>query len=169
MERTLYAGNYLSLKKRGNYIYSHESRSNGKLVAILVYDSSCPNLVLGRYEICPAHDDPLPQLCTITGGVDTGETPIESAIKEIREEAGYCADEMDLEYLGEIRPSKSADTRTYLYAFDAKGKVQYEAVGDGSKYERGAYCTWVSIKEAIWCKDPLMAVMLVRKGHIEEG
>lgn len=72
MEQTLYANDFLSLKKRGNYIYSHESRSDGKLVAVLVYDSSRPDAVLGRYEICPAHDDPSPQLCAITGGVENG-------------------------------------------------------------------------------------------------
>ena len=163
MEQTLYANDFLSLKKRGNYIYSHESRSDGKLVAVLVYDSSRPDAVLGRYEICPAHDDPSPQLCAITGGVENGKTPIESAIRELREEAGYCADEMDLDPLGEVRPSKSADTQTYLYAFDANGKVQHEITGDGSEYERGSYCEWVSKKQAIWCKDPLMAVMITRK------
>ena len=140
MEQILYENHYLSLKKRGNYIYSHESRSNGKLVAILVYDSSRPDVVLGRYEICPAHGDTSPQLCAITGGVEKGKTPIESAITELREEAGYCADESELESLGFVRPSKSADTVTYLYAFDANGKTQHKVTGDGSFYERGAYC-----------------------------
>jgi 8-oxo-dGTP pyrophosphatase MutT (NUDIX family) len=110
MEQTLYANGFLSLKKKGDYIYAHESRSDGKLVAILVYDSSRPNLVLGRYEICPAHDDPVPQLCAITGGIDIGHAPIEAAIEELREEAGYVAEPTELESLGEIRPSKSADT-----------------------------------------------------------
>lgn len=163
MEQTLYVNNYLSLKKRGNYIYSHESRANGKLVAILVYDSSRPDAVLGRYEICPAHDDASPQLCAITGGVEKGKTPIESAITELREEAGYYADECDILSLGEVRPSKSADTVTYLYAFDANGKAQHKVTGDGSEYELGAYCKWVSKKQAILCKDPLMALMIARK------
>ncbi len=133
---------------------------------MLVYDSSRPDTVLGRFEICPAHGDPEPQLCAITGGVEKGKTPLEAAIKELREEAGYCADEIDLEPLGEIRPSKSADTRIHLYAFDASGKVQHEITGDGSFYERGAYCQWVTRKQAIWCKDPLMAVMLARQEQI---
>ena len=163
MEQILYENHYLSLKKRGNYIYSHESRANGKLVAILVYDSSRPDAVLGRYEICPAHEDTSPQLCAITGGVEKGRTPIESAITELREEAGYCADESNLEPLGEVRPSKSADTLTYLYAFDANGKVQHKVTGNGSEYERGAYCKWVSKEQAIWSKDPLMALMIARK------
>ena len=85
------------------------------------------------------------------------------AITELREEAGYYADESELESLGEVRPSKSADTVTYLYAFDANGKAQYKVIGDGSEYERGAYCKWVSKEQAIWSKDPLMALMIARK------
>jgi len=163
MEQILYENHYLSLKKRGNYIYSHESRSDGKLVAILVCDSSRPDAVLGRYEICPAHDDASPQLCAITGGVEKGRAPTESAITELREEAGYYADESELEPLGYVRPSKSADTVTYLYAFDANGKARHKVTGDGSKYERGAYYKWVRKEQAIWSKDPLMALMIARK------
>ena len=110
METTLYETAFLSLKRRENYIYAHESRSDGKLVAILVYDSSRPDVVLGRYKICPAHNDPQPQLCAITGGVEKGKRPNESAIEELCEEAGYSAKAAELESLGEVRPSKSADT-----------------------------------------------------------
>src|SRR5262249_7831513 len=140
MDKTLYETPFLSLKQRQNYIYVHESRSDGKLVALLVYDSSRPDVVLGRYEICPAHGDTSPQLAAITGGVEKGTTPVEAALKELWEEAGYGADAVDLEPLGEVCPSKAADTRMYLYAFDAYGKVQQAATGDGSAYEQGAYC-----------------------------
>ena len=47
----------------------------------------------------------------------------------IREEASYAAEEAELESLGAVRPSKSAETRVYLYAFDAHGKSQHEVIG----------------------------------------
>ena len=40
--KELYHNKWLSLFQVGNYVYSHETRSNGKLVALLVVDSKKP-------------------------------------------------------------------------------------------------------------------------------
>jgi len=159
--KELYHNKWLSLYQTGNYIYSHESRSNGKLVAVLVVDSTRPGKVFGRIELCPAHFDGF-QLTSITGGVEHDD-PVTTALHELDEEAGLKADKHDLIPLGTVRPSKSADTTVYLYMYDAKGQKPGEAKGDGSEGEQGAYCDWVSEADAINCKCPFMATMIARK------
>lgn len=158
--KELFHNKWLSLWDVDGYTFSHETRSNGNLVAILIFDSTKPDTYYGRYEICPAHDDGM-ELCSITGGVDGGDV-VGTALHEIKEEAGFDAKKEELYVLGTVRPSKSADTVASLYAWDCKGQEQGEAVGDGSEGEKGAYCKPVTKNEAIMCKDPLMATMIAR-------
>jgi 8-oxo-dGTP pyrophosphatase MutT (NUDIX family) len=156
----LFANPWLSLKRIGNYVYSSETRSNGKLVAVLIYDSSKPGQYYGRFEDCPSHFDGM-KLSALTGGVEKDD-PMSTAVHEIKEESGFTALESELDNLGTVRSSKSSDTVVYLYAWDAKDKTPETPQGDGSDGEVGAYCEWVSEKDYAWCKDPLAATMILR-------
>lgn len=158
--KELYHNKWLSLFQVGNYVYSHETRSNGHLVALLVVDSSKPGRVFGRMELCPAHFDGF-QLTSITGGVEHDD-PVTTALHELKEEAGYDGKAHELFSLGTARPSKSADTVVHFYLYDTKGKQPGEAIGDGSEGEKGAYCKWVSVEDAIHCKCPFMGTMIAR-------
>ena len=166
-DNILYHNEWLTLKLRdGWYTFSHEERSNGNLVAILVYRTEPKLQILGRWETCPPHDDGM-ALTTITGGVDIGKTPFEAMIEELWEEAGYKFDMKEhkdrLTSLKNSRPSKSADTTMWYYAFDATGlERREESIGDGTKGEEGAYCDWISVEDAVFAKDPHMAVMIAR-------
>lgn len=162
---TLFENPWLSLKRIGNYVYSSETRSNGKLVAVLIYDTSQPGLYYGRYENCPAHFDTGKTLCALTGGVEQDD-PISTAVHEIKEESGFTAQPEELMNLGTVRPSKSADTVCYLYAWNAQGKTPEAPQGDGSEGEVGSYCDWTSEKDCVWCKDPLM-VTLISRFHLQ--
>ena len=158
--KTLLENKWLSLKQVGNYIFSHETRSNGKILALLVFDSSRPGMYFGRYENTPCHFDGI-QLASITGGVEKDEI-IKTAILELKEEAGFVGKEEDLISLGTVRPTKSTDTVVYLFAFDANGKQAVKAEGDGSEGEVGAYCSWVTEQACVQCKDPLMVTLVSR-------
>jgi 8-oxo-dGTP pyrophosphatase MutT (NUDIX family) len=165
--KTLYDNEWLSLKEVDDYIFSHESRSNGRLVSILVYTlkNGKVDKVLGRYERCPAHRDGI-ALTSITGGVEDGKIR-RTAVQELFEEAGYEAEPEDLQFLGTTRPSKSADTTMYCFAFNGTGrKRRRNSIGDGTKGEEGAYCDWISADKAIHCKDPHMCVMLLRLENV---
>lgn len=158
--KSLYENEWLSLRDTDGYIYSHETKGNGKKVAILVVDSDKPGKVIGRYENNNAHFDGL-QLASITGTVEKDD-PLSTAVMEVDEEAGYFIKEDDLIPLGTVKPSKSADTVCHLYVVDVAGKSQHEPEGDGSEGEQGAYVKWITAKEAVECKDPLMSVLLMR-------
>ena len=102
------------------------------------------------------------ELSSITGGVEDGQCPCETAIMETGEEAGYQISEDQLIELGTVRSSKGMDTTVHMFAVDVAGMEQGEAKGDGSQGEEEAHTNWLSIEEAVACKDPLMAAMIAR-------
>lgn len=160
-DKILFENKWVSLMQTPDgYVYSHETRCKGAIVAVLVYHME-DETVLGRYEITPAHG-PYAELCSITGGVEH-DNPAQTALHELKEEAGIDATLDELEPLGQVRPSKSADTWVYLFALDGTHKVLGEAKGDGSAGEVGSYCKWISVEEAIGSKDALLAALLLRK------
>lgn len=172
--KILYQDDNLSLLQADDwYTYAHMSRTepaedgSSQLVAVLVYTfsewSDKVDKILGRFECCLPHNDGI-ELTSITGGVDKGSTPIESAIHELYEEAGFeNVQEEDLVPLGTCRPSKQSDTLCHLFAFDATYKDRREdSIGDGTLGEEGAYCGWISLEEAITCKCPLVPTMYMR-------
>jgi 8-oxo-dGTP pyrophosphatase MutT (NUDIX family) len=85
---------------------------------------------------------------SLTGGIEDGSTPLETAVKELMEESGYSVDASELIDLGWMYPSKQGSDKVYLYAVDLEGKVAGQIKGDGTKGEEGAYCEWVSEEEA---------------------
>jgi len=162
--KELFHNDWLSLMETDDgYVYSHETRCNGKIVAILVYEPGADediHRVLGRFENTPCHGDGI-ALTSITGGVENDDVK-GTAIMELKEEAGIIAKPEDLIDLGVVRPTKSTDTEVYLFAVRGDDKETVEAKGDGSKGEKGAYCKWVSPLEAVNCKDPLVPTMIFR-------
>ncbi len=124
--------------------------------------------ILGRYEICPAHDDGM-KLCSLTGGIDENKngwskSSLIFAQKELEEESGINASKDRFVSLGTVKPSKSADTIVHLFAIELKTELPVkDPKGNGSLGEQGSYCKWISLEEAINCKDPLVHIMLLRK------
>ena len=158
---SIYENEWLSLRKLDDYIYSHETRCNGKIVAILPFIPE-PFQYIARYEATPCIENDQIRFCSITGGVE--ENNVEgTVIMELKEEAGIIAKESELIKLGTIYPSKSQDTVVYLFGIDITGKEIGEATGDGSNHETNAYVKLENdISKLITCKDPLNVVMFSR-------
>lgn len=174
--KTLFENHWLSLKEKtldngSTYVYAHAPWSGGSGVAILPFRQKLVNPAwnyyeaefLGRYEICPAHSDDI-ELCSITGGMDKdGESPVFTAMRELIEEGGYEVPIENIVYLGEVKPSKASDTTNHLFAVDLdKGCKEVIATGDGTVGEEGAYCNWITTKELVFAKDPLLQAMYAR-------
>lgn len=162
-DEILFQGNWLSIILRdGWYEFAQYNTSAGG-VYILPYRDGYPEKpILGRYEITPAHLDTKPTLTTITGGININRRPIDVAIEEMHEEAGYKVERNQLVSLGTVYLAKGADFVGHLYAIDITGLPRGEAPGDGSKGEEGAYCDWVSVKKMINCKEPVVSCLLLR-------
>lgn len=125
------------------YYYSHESRCNGHIVAVLPFgfaeDLSIRYLL--RYDITPCWSDQ-PQLCVLTGGMDTND-PVLDALRELEEESGYVATADQLIDLGFCMGSKSSDSIYHIFAIDVTGMPKGEAKGDGSYCESHGRTVWV--------------------------
>jgi len=160
--KTIFKNEWLSLKDLNGYIYMHQEKSDGKAIAVLIYRSNKEKPICGRFERVPCHFDGI-TLCALTGMVENNDF-INTAIKEIFEEAGIICTKNELIDLGTIKNSKASDTVTQLYALDVKDRNidNDAAIGDGTEGEKDAYCEWVSYKDAVNCKDPLMATLIKR-------
>jgi len=149
------------------YVYSHESRCNGKIIAILPFrfEKGVMEFLL-RHEVTPCWDRLRQVTSSITGGWEKiGE--VETARKELLEEAGYRVAPKELIPLGQCYASKSTDTRYTLYTIDLTNHDQVgTGKGDGSKLEELAECFWApdGIIKDVW--DPLVSVMFVRILHL---
>lgn len=172
MDKVLYSDPYLSLHQAdGWYTYAHMSRSDGKLVAVLVVKVGIDNKVtdiLVRHEKNPAHGNILRPM-SITGGVEVDEfgdddkAELKSALLELKEEAGYDAKEDELVFLGDCYPSKQEDTLCSCFLYVANDKVRGEAEGDGSKGEEEANCEWEATDKALSeIECPLVSYMLLK-------
>ena len=171
-DETLWEDEWIAVKKKDDlYTYTHSIKSDGKGVAVLGYSyddedyEDTKMMVLGRYEDTPPHGDGI-TLTSLTGMVEKGDTPLETAVKELKEESGISVDASKLEEIGTVMPSKSSDTVIHLFAVDLSsefdGAKEFFGDGDGTKGEEGSYCKFVSIDDATESKCPLLSVMILR-------
>lgn len=168
-EENLYANEWLSLKRivapeRGvsGYVFSHESSCQGRKVAILPYrdpdDGPREYLLKSEMTPCWGFDQ---VLSAITGGYEGGDIA-DDAVREMLEETGYTITVGELIPLGESYASKSADTVYTLYSVDLTGRVQGEAIGDGTRLESESATYWVTAEHLAEIWDPHVSVMYVR-------
>jgi len=163
---TKYEGQWVTVEViDGWYEYARDSNSRG-IVYILPYKITPEGFeVLGRYENTPCHEDGI-TLTSITGGIPMQETPIDAAVRETYEEAGYTVVPGDFDFLGDMRPSKMLSTRAYMYMVNVTDISPDKPKGDGTKGESDAYVQWITPEEAVMCKEPMMSAMVLRAARI---
>ena len=152
------------------YVYSHEKRCNGKIVAFLPYrEVENGNIeLLFRFEDTPCWSmDDFPQVipCSFTGGVDTGSTVYETIIKELEEESGYEMSAVDAISLGTCRGTKSTDTMFHLFTFNLTQREPTKPLTVESPHEGMSYCNWVKLEDLDdeWhFQDPLVSVLYTK-------
>lgn len=142
------------------YVYSHEDRCDGSIVAVLPYriEAGRPEVLLRR-EVTPAWSM-YPAISAITGGVEKDDTPLSCVIRELEEEAGYEVGPNEVRSLGTCRGTKSTDTTYHLFTADLSFKRRAEARGDGSRLEALAECFWSNAPTS--AVDPMVAACFVR-------
>lgn len=143
------------------YVYSHETRCGGRIVAILPYRES----LIGREYLIKSEVTPCwgmePVCSAITGGWEGGDIA-DDAVRELLEETGYAAVREELIPLGESYASKSADTVYTLFSVNLTGREPGEAIGDGSRLEADSKALWVGGEEIAGVMDPQVSTMFVR-------
>jgi len=177
-EKLLHAGKFVSLKMHDNpnfkYEYTHEQRCSGHIVAVLPIHPDRGMLVRHEFTSCWSLDTL--NISSITGGweQDKHETPIDTALAELEEEAGIIIQSEDqLISLGTCRGAKSSDNLYHLFAADlGEGFDEVDIEGDGSFLETLAHNEWMphgmeedSLVGIDWFDagvDPLLYVMYTR-------
>lgn len=137
---SLLANTWMDLRQKfGWYTYArHKSREG---VAILCYNSETKKILI-RKEHCPCHVENEGELITtsITGSIEKGNDPKQTALIELKEEAGLELKSVEeLKFLGKVFPSKFMDYVQYLFAVDIKDYQLLEPTGDGTKGEENAF------------------------------
>ena len=146
METILFENQRLSIIDRNGYIYTHTKNS---VVYVLPYRYPKRGAyLLGHFEVCPAHSLQK-ELYAITGQCEPGVDPLHRALSELREEAGIVADSARFVSLGSGYLTKQADTIAHFFAIDVTDMPHGQAQTDGSQFEQGSYCDWVSRTQAL--------------------
>jgi 8-oxo-dGTP pyrophosphatase MutT (NUDIX family) len=154
-DKVLFQSEWLAIKSTADgYEYMSQMKSD-QGVAILAFRRN-PLTLVGRYEEIPPHGDDL-ALCSLTGMVDAGEQPVQTAVRELFEEAGIQVGYDEMMDLGSVRPSKASDYIIHIFAVDVG-----RGPGDGTQAEADAYCQWVNYTAAIESKDPTLVTAAAR-------
>ena len=94
----------------------------GDATAVLLYDSKRKMVHLVRqfrYPVYTVDPENAWTLEVVAGSVDKNDDPVETAIREVREEAGYSIDREAITCVGMCYPSPGGTCeRIYLYAVD---------------------------------------------------
>jgi len=178
MIETLYENEWVSLKRAVDpakgikgYVFSHEKRCNGEIIAILPYryseDAEDGVQFLLRKEVTPCWSMKQ-EISSLTGGMEPQLLHSALATKELWEEAGYAIHVDKLVSLGTCRGTKSCDTVYHLFTVDlSEVKRTGKGEGDGSELEKKAHCYWTdNIDEAV---DPMVYVMYHRMLEIDKA
>lgn len=168
MIETLHDNPWLSLQvvrdpERGvnGYVFSHETRCQGRIVAVLPYrETPAGRVYMVRQETTPCWSMEQ-QLSAVTGGYEGGDIE-DDAVREVAEETGYLITRAELLDLGESYGSKSSDTVYRLFAVDLTGKTPGAAASDGSRLEAEGSTAWLLDNALAHVKDPQVALMYVR-------
>jgi 8-oxo-dGTP pyrophosphatase MutT (NUDIX family) len=160
MDEVLFQSDWLAIKTTpGGYEYMSQMKSD-EGVAVLAFRRN-PLQFVGRYEEIPPHRDGI-ALCSLTGMVDAGEHPTQTAVRELFEEAGIQVGYDEMMGLGSVRPSKASDYVIHIFAVDIGDRDIGRGPGDGTQSEKDAYCQWIDYDEAIESKDPTLATSVAR-------
>ncbi len=159
MGKVLFETSRLSIINRCGYIFTHTKNS---IIYLLPY--RCPKrdaYLLGRFEVCPAHGTQK-GIYAVTGQCEPGVDPLDIAKLELYEECGIIAQRSQFVPLGTGYLSKQADTLAYFFTIDVTDMIRQLAPSDGSNFEQGSYCDWVSRHEALWAPCVGLQVLVAR-------
>lgn len=154
----------------GGYVFSHEIRCNGKIVAFLPFRrAGLTKEWLFRVEATPCWEWTKPVRSSFTGGIDPKDANLGAAytvVKELKEESGYVVEEKDLIYLGTSYGTKSSDSIYSLYTVDLTDKEPETSLHVESELEKTSGIEWASVyyrsNAMDYLMDPFAAQIILR-------
>ena len=149
--------------KQYDYIYSHEDRCGGNIIAVLPYRKN--KFGIREYLFVREHNVLFGVNYTIiTGGVDAKTTDLkkirEQAILELSEEAGI---DSGVEFIRTFTSIKSNTNKYYLFTMQlSENNIASSSSGDGSVDELFTIKKWLTFDEALrLVNDPIALAALL--------
>lgn len=135
--KELFYNKWVSIRQIDDWVYAHFQKSNSNTVGVIPYRIDMEyGLMFGAIkEKIPCHTGENYYLLT---GATENNDPEQTAINELKEEAGIDVHTEDLIYIGKFYGLKHSDCYIHLYAVNTTGKKQHIPKGDGSKHEQEA-------------------------------
>lgn len=141
----VYDGGWIKVRKTPKGFMYAERKGVESIALFLIRRTSIDIEVLVRYQpLCIDNSvNSQPTFpCPITGTIDEGHTPAQSAVQEALEEAGYKIDEADLRFVTKYIVGTQTNEQCHLYWCDVTGKEPFEVKGDGSYFESVSANKW---------------------------
>jgi len=143
-DKLLFHNKWVSVLETGdNYIYVSEPDG----VAILPFKIDNSELsILIRKEANPLFEEKF-IITAITGRRDEGESFIDTAIRELEEEAGYKVDKNRFINVGNFIKGKDNKNKDKMYLVDISDIKKKKPKGDGTSYEAKSNNFWIKADE----------------------
>lgn len=151
--KTLYDGGWFSYRRTDQDISYIQEKHDG--VTVLCFDDSRKQFLL-LHERVSSTLSLSPVLTALTGSIDPGEIPRQTALRELSEEAGVVILDEKLHDLGFVHTYKACTKKTYVFFADITGCGFIRAVGDGSEIEEQAFVRWHSTQDILDSHDGLL-------------
>lgn len=112
--KLLYEGEFLRLLRRGHWEYTERTNSHG--VAVIVAVTPNEELLLVEQYRLPVERRVIELPAGLVGDIDGSEHLIEAARRELIEETGYAAGEIEIVCTGPVTAGLSNETSTFCIA-----------------------------------------------------
>lgn len=148
-EDYVYDGDYIKVKERDGWQYVTERDCVIAIPHLLDFEE-----IMIRKEWIPPFQDRHPNqeffLTMISGTMEDGETPVDTLIRELQEEAGILLNTTYMKYerWGELFTNKGNSSKCHIFylPLNINDFQKVRAVGDGSKSEDISKTTRVNVK-----------------------
>jgi 8-oxo-dGTP diphosphatase len=145
-EKTIFTtpGGWLEVIETPNKFY-YARRKGRDSVAVFLVDNK-EQKVLIRFQPLPRHNADLGKQqtlfpCPITGSIDVNETPLQAAIREVKEESGY--ENVKLKLLVNYLVGTQTDEMVYLYYGYGDSTLNIVGEQDGTYFESISKNQWL--------------------------
>ena len=141
----VYDGGWIKVRKTDKGFMYAERKGVESIALFLIRRTTTDIEVLVRYQpLCIDNTTPnLPIFpCAITGTIDAGDTPEQSAVQEALEEAGYKIEEVNLRLVTTYIVGTQTNEQVHLFWCDVTGLEPVEVKGDGSYHESLSKNQW---------------------------
>ena len=142
VEKIIFKTNWISILETEKGFQYLRRKGKNSVAIFLVRDGKLGQEALIRYQPLPIqnNDDSLFP-CPITGSIDEGESPINTAIREVLEESGYDIRD-NIVNLGKYVVGTQTDEIVHMFYADVNNKINATPENDGGYHE--------SISKNIW-------------------